>query len=111
MSDEFIAFLDNQKDAGNLAVSPVSFWEIAFLVKKGRIELENVDAWRIRVMENSGLREFNPTAHEMIESVHLPDYHKDPFDRLLIALSLKNNAVLVTKDENITKYTLETLWM
>ena len=98
-------------DAGKLAVSPVSFWEIALLVKKGRIGLDNIDAWRIRVMENTGLRELNPTAHDMIASVRLPDYHKDPFDRLLIMQSINNTAILVTKDENIAKYELKTLWM
>jgi PIN domain nuclease of toxin-antitoxin system len=47
----------------------------------------------------------------MIESVHLPDYRKDPFDRLLIVQAKKNNAVLVTKDEHISKYAVKTFWL
>lgn len=47
----------------------------------------------------------------MIESTLLPDYHKDPFDRLLIAQAMSNNALLVTKDKTISRYTIETFWM
>ncbi len=37
----------------------------------------------------------------MIGFVNLPDFHKDPFDRLLIAQAVKNNFFFVTKDKTI----------
>jgi PIN domain nuclease of toxin-antitoxin system len=111
ISNAFIDFLDDRKDSGNLAVSSISFWEIALLVKKGRIALDDLAAWRIQVIEYTNITEIIPTAAEMIESVHLPDHHKDPFDRLLVVQANKNNAVLVTKDEHIAKYTVKTFWL
>jgi len=39
----------------------------------------------------------------------LPTYHKDPFDRLLIAQCLVENLVLVTKDKNIKRYDVAVL--
>ena len=47
----------------------------------------------------------------MIKSVQLPDYHKDPFDRLLIAQANNKKAALVTKDINIKKYSVPVHWI
>ena len=35
----------------------------------------------------------------------LPLIHKDPFDRLIMAIAIEENLTLVTNDENIKKYT------
>jgi PIN domain nuclease of toxin-antitoxin system len=40
----------------------------------------------------------------------LPPYHNDPFDRMLIAQSQLESIPLVTKDEEILRYDLETIW-
>ena len=44
-------------------------------------------------------------------TIHFPDYHKDPFDRLLISQANQNNLLIVTKDNEIHKYQVETFWM
>ncbi len=36
--------------------------------------------------------------------------HRDPFDRLLIAQCKVDNLVLATKDDNIKKYNVKTIW-
>ena len=48
---------------------------------------------------------------EMIESVQLPNFHKDPFDRLLIVQANNKKAILVTKDPNIRKYSVAVFWL
>ena len=111
VSDEFVDFFDAQNDSGNLAVSSISFWEIALLAKKGRIELDDVEAWRTRLLEHAHITEVSPTASDMIESVNLPEHHKDPFDRLLVVQAVNNNSFLVTRDDLITKYKVETFWI
>ena len=47
----------------------------------------------------------------MIDSVLFPEFHKNPFDRLLIAQANQNNFLIVTKDQDIQKYDVETFWM
>jgi len=42
--------------------------------------------------------------------VNLPDYHKDPFDRMIISQSLIENMHLITCDTQINKYELKILW-
>ncbi len=36
--------------------------------------------------------------------------HKDPFDRLLVATAQCEDMTIVTKDENIPKYDVQTVW-
>ena len=49
-----------------------------------------------------------PTEHSLgVEQ--LPDYHKDPFDCLLIAQAQLEKLTLVTRDTNIMKYAVSTL--
>ena len=111
VSEEFITFFDNQVQKGHLCVSSISFWEIALLVKKGRMSMSDVHAWKNEILSNTNIRLIDPSASEMINSTLLPDYHKDPFDRLLIAQANLNSLLIVTKDRNIDKYEVETFWM
>jgi PIN domain nuclease of toxin-antitoxin system len=41
---------------------------------------------------------------------HLPDHHKDPFDRMLISQALSVKMPLISHDPIIRKYPLEVLW-
>jgi len=40
----------------------------------------------------------------------LPQYHRDPFDRLLIAQALVENLVILTRDPQFPLYGIPTLW-
>ena len=111
VSDDFIKFFDQQEQKGNIFVSPISFWEIALLVKKGKIEMKDIHGWKNEILSNTNIKLINPTSSEMIDSTLLPDYHKDPFDRLLIAQAYRNKLLLVTKDKKIQKYTVSTFWI
>lgn len=111
ISEEFLIFLDRENKAGRLWVSTVSFWEIALLAKKGRLEIENVTKWKNQVVEQSGLNMLTPSPDDMIASTLLPDHHRDPFDRLLIAQARHEHSQLVTKDKEIGHYAVKTFWM
>jgi len=111
VSEDFINFFDKQEQQGCLYISSLSFWEVALLVKRGRIAISDVHVWKNEILENTNIHLTDPSASEMIDSVLLPDIHKDPFDRLLIAQANQNNFLIVTKDQDIQKYDVETFWM
>lgn len=111
VSEGFITFFDDQAQKGCVYVSSISFWEIALLVKKGRVSMSDVHAWKNEILSNTDIRLVEPSASEMIYSTLLPDYHKDPFDRLLIAQARQNNLVFVTKDKEIQQYEVEVFWI
>ena len=111
VSDDYIIFFDKQEQKGNIFVSSVSFWEIALLAKIGKIEIRDIHAWKNEILNNTNIALINPTASEMIHSTLLPDHHKDPFDRLLIAQAYRHQLLLVTKDIHIQKYPIQTFWI
>ena len=111
VSQDFIRYFDKQDQLGNLLVSSISFWETALLTKKGKLEIKDIESWKNELLANTNLVLINPSESEMIQSVHLPDFHKDPFDQLLIIQANKNGAVLVSKDENIQKYSVPVYWI
>jgi PIN domain nuclease of toxin-antitoxin system len=40
----------------------------------------------------------------------LPDHHRDPLDRMLIAQAQVEGMPIVTADPNIEKYQIEVIW-
>ena len=81
------------------------------LVKRGRIAIPDVHVWKSEILQNTGVHLIDPSASDMIHSVLLPEIHKDPFDRLLISQANQNNLILVTRDQDIQKYEVETFWV
>lgn len=98
--------IDGASRQGGLAVSSISFWEIAMLAARQRISLSlPVSAWRDLVLESTGISELVVTGDIGIESVLLPSpLHEDPADRLLIATARLQGLRLVTRDERILDY-------
>jgi PIN domain nuclease of toxin-antitoxin system len=67
--------------------------------------------WKAEIFKNTRLKLITPSIDELIQSTQLPEYHKDPFDRILITQTNWHNAKLVTKDSIIPKYDVETFWI
>ena len=85
---------------GEVAVSAISFWEIALLREKGRVRLPgDVGPWR-REQLQQGMIEIPVDGGLGIRAVSLPDFHADPADRLIVATALDGHR-LVTADERI----------
>jgi PIN domain nuclease of toxin-antitoxin system len=111
LSIDFIQFLDNQDKLGHLLISSISFWEIALLVKKGKVALNDIHSWKAELFKNTNLKLINPTVDEIIDATLLPNIHKNSFDRLLIIQANHYGALLVTKDSIISQYNVQTFWM
>ena len=98
---------------GVLLVSTISAWEIAMLVKADRLTLTmSVDDWLDTVSAIEGLR-FIPVDNDVsVESTRLPgDFHKDPADRMIVALARRLNVPLVTADTKIRSYKhVQSIW-
>jgi PIN domain nuclease of toxin-antitoxin system len=85
----------------DLGISAITFWEIAMLHQRGRIQLvQPVEAWR-RTLVDRGLREWPLTGEVGIAAVTLVDFHPDPADRFITATALLHGATLVTADDRI----------
>jgi PIN domain nuclease of toxin-antitoxin system len=88
-----------------VAVSAISCFEMAWLVRHGRIEMDMAfDDWLREVESNSGIQILPVTAQIATLAVHLPEHHKDPQDRIIIATALHYNAKLISIDNAFTNY-------
>ena len=46
----------------------------------------------------------------VLQLSRLPEYHKDPFDRIIICQAIANSLVLLTPDPHISRYPVRTVW-
>jgi len=97
--------VDAIETAEILAVSAMTCWEMAWLVGHGRIVLRlPLTAWLDQV-EASGVGVL-PVSRTIAErAVTLPEHHKDPIDRIIIATAIEQHAQLVSVDERFPNYT------
>ena len=102
--------IESARRTGSAFVSVISIWEIALLVRKGRLDLPvGVERWVQRAFELPGIQLASLTPQIAIESVHLPDsLNKDPADRILVATARIQGYTLVTRDKNILRFAKQT---
>jgi PIN domain nuclease of toxin-antitoxin system len=95
-------------DIGNdVFFSSVSLWEIAIKYNLKKLELPNIDILKIpSICEEMGFAYTDISPMNAITSFQLPykNDHRDPFDRMLIHLAIKNNYTLVTCDSKAALY-------
>lgn len=96
-----------------IRVSAISVWEIAVKTNLGKLELPlEINEWfeRARSYPNLVVEPLSPL--DAIASTHLPGrFHKDPADRMIIAMARRHGAPLVTSDAKIRAYPhVETIW-
>ena len=94
-----------------LLLSAASLWEIALYVRSGKLKLPET-----REFFKEHLRRLGIDSVLAVEAVHvfrvfeLPDHHRDPFDRLLVAQCQVENVPIVTSDSALTKYAIDVIW-
>jgi len=97
--------LDSIEQADNVAISTVSCLEILWLVKKKTLILPcSIDKWFNYAIEKSNLITVPVSREIAILSGQLPEHHKDPLDRIIIATAIINNAQLISVDSKFPLY-------
>lgn len=93
-------------------VSVVSPWEVAIKAAAGKLQVGEPPAqWFSGLVERYELREVPLDAHVACAAAALPAIHRDPFDRVLVALAQANMLTILTSDQDIPKYPgVKTLW-
>jgi PIN domain nuclease of toxin-antitoxin system len=98
--------IDAAAERNAVYVSVISIWEIAMLVRDGRLELStNIDRWSEMALSKPGIALLPFSPQIAIESVNLPEpMHKDPSDRILVASARVERLTLVTSDKKIIDF-------
>ena len=87
--------------------SAVSAWEITVKRTLGKLDIPG--DWVTAVAEE-GFRRLEITWEHVLEVGALPDVHRDPFDRLLVAQARVEGMTLVSGDATIAAYGTPVLW-
>jgi len=94
-----------------LYLSIVSLWEMQIKTQLGKLALDVPldELWRRQQIEADIL--LLPTREEHVwELGNLPQLHRDPFDRLLIAQAQYENLSLISADDIIARYETGVVW-
>ena len=87
-----------------LAISAISFWEIALLVAKDRLELHARPAELRADLLDTGVVELPLTGDIAMLAVELEDLHGDPADRFIAATAIAHGATLITADARLLRW-------
>lgn len=92
-------------DADEIGVAAISCFEVAWLFRKKRVEVTYpMDKWFDAALDGSGVRLLPMSAAVAQIAVELPEHHRDPFDRMIIATALVNGAGLLSADGRFSEY-------
>ncbi len=85
----------------HIYISAASIWEIAIKKGLGKLQApEDMDS----IVEDEGFLKLPVSLYHGDQINTLPDYHKDPFDRMLIVQAQTEGLTLVSADEKVALY-------
>ncbi|HEY0141938.1 MAG TPA: type II toxin-antitoxin system VapC family toxin [Thermoanaerobaculia bacterium] len=95
-----------------IALSAITCWEVAMLAQRGRIAIDDVEAWLYDVTALPRIAVIPLNVDIAVRAVSLPaTFPADPADRIIAATALCFGVPLVTKDGRIRDSgVLSTVW-
>ncbi len=97
--------------SNTLLLSVASAWEIQIKVQLGKLQLPGPLQDVIAHHEQTNQMRLLPVTLDHVLALQgLPHHHRDPFDRLLVAVALAENAVLMTNDPIMSQYPVQIVW-
>ena len=91
--------------------SAASVWEMSIKIRLGRLTIEDdLEPFIVKQLAENSFNALSVTIFHSIYSSKLPEIHKDPFDRMIIAQSQVEDMHLISKDKNIKKYKVPVVW-
>ena len=82
-------------------ISAAVIWEIQIKQSLGKLKIPT--NFR-KVLETQPFEMLDITSEHAHKISSLPNYHRDPFDRMLISQAMVERFTLITRDKNIMKY-------
>ncbi len=104
--------LEALQDPGNeLMLSAISVFEMHLKIDAGKLDIGLPLEEVVRDHERANGMAVLPLRAAHVYAIgDLPRLHRDPFDRLLVAQAVVEDAVLVSGDEKVAQYAVKVLW-
>jgi PIN domain nuclease of toxin-antitoxin system len=99
------------EDSSNtLWLSIASLWEISIKLGLGKLSLQNSFSELEEVLQQLKIEVLPITFSDTERYLNLPLYHRDPFDRILVAQAMNNSLVLISRDRAFDAYNIQRVW-
>jgi len=97
--------------SNELFLSAASGWEMAIKMRLGKLQLSGeIEPFVLGQLKVNAIQ---PLAVQMVHALHvytLPEHHRDPFDRLLVAQAQVEDMPIITADPQIALYPVAVMW-
>ena len=91
--------------------SAASAWEMAIKTKLARLKFKGeLGSFIIEQLSTNSFVPLSITISHSLYTEQLPQIHKDPFDRIIIAQSKLEDLPLISTDKKIRKYPTTVVW-
>lgn len=102
---------DQMEKERNGLVSAISIWEIALKTRNKRLDLGvDFDDYLAALKKSDAVYIVSVDEDTWVESVKLEWAHKDPADRVVVALAKSYRATVVTADRTIKDFYSNVIW-
>lgn len=91
-------------------VSVDTIWEIAIKISLDKLRIDSGLKNFLDMIVDNGFEILPISFSHVITLSSLEFIHRDPFDRLIISQAITDKMHILTKDEHIIKYKIQTLW-
>lgn len=102
ISAQTIRRVDHERN--DLHISVASLWEMAIKLGTGKLSISGTFNGIFPLLSRNKITVVEIMPSHLNQLITLPNIHKDPFDRLIIAQSLANGFALITDDNIIKAY-------
>lgn len=95
----------------DLFLSIASLWEISIKVSLGKLTLPSLfDLFIPEQLQVNEIEILPIELRHLTPLIDLPFHHREPFDRLIIAQTLVEEAIVISRDEIFDGYDVKRLW-
>jgi PIN domain nuclease of toxin-antitoxin system len=108
LSEEVVSEIENENNT--IFVSIASLWEIGIKESIGKIKIKGGLSQLMTEILKSNIEIIPISIEDILVLTTLEFFHRDPFDRLIIAQGMNEQCVLISKDEQLKKYRIPILW-
>ena len=91
-------------------VSIASIWEVAIKIGLKKLVFDGNTSEVGDLMKQNGFQLLHISISHTTVYESLEFLHRDPFDRILVAQAIVEKMTIITRDENIQKYSVKTNW-
>ena len=101
--------IENGKN--KIYLSAASVWELSIKIIIGKLKLKkDLSKFIAENIAEYGYIPITVTIPHALAVAKLPEIHKDPFDRMLVAQASVEKMKIITSDDYICKYNVKTVW-